>query len=1367
MSGSGVLRMRGEGGGSRHPLNFWLGVEAFSPQSVPERSRSRSDVPFVADYGLGLAVPWSPEADWPQARKGYVWQHVVYFGVFDLESAWDVLDPAPAEDFDARPAPQSAVAMVNVDEDGTLIQGSAVLSQCVWAAGRHRKRGHLNDVFTDFAADEAQWREYLDDLILARGIRVGADSPEGFASHPVSLDDLGVILGLSLETTGTTGLLTFDGALAGGIRIQSEQISLKKRDIAAEPGFLNSLFSADLYRLSRQSALPGAAAQYLGCHRGERRVDVRQDLTTVYESVAPRLVPDGRWPSDPGHSLALSQQFAVNRALADLDGGEGIFSVNGPPGTGKTTMLRDMIAALVTRRAVALAAFTDPAGAFVARHQLKSSTKFSRTVHELHPSLRGFEMVIASSNNGAVENISLEIPLKDDDVIAEEFQDNTAYFKGIATELLNNGDRKDRQKDEPEKQAWGLVSAKLGNSKNRTAFVSTALYGDREPRKDRDAVPGLIQLLENPPGPEVSGWAEARASFLAAKAKVDRLRAARQARHEGFRESPALRTEIAELEQVLASDMELLSAQEELITGQARELAELHQVESTRQAELRAHGAAKPGLLEQIRTSGEVMAQWRDRNDRLTGEIDQIRRSIAGLKMILANSRNAAEELHGRYQQTQTKLSHRQKQYKEYGEAQTCGAQPADDWFDPASSTREEYSPWLDVEFNRARSALFLQPLGLHEAFIYDQRTAMRQNLLAVQDVLKNDVPAEAAARVVSYAWEALFMVVPTITTTFASVPRLFSSLKDEQLGWLFVDEAGQAAPQHALCGISRVRRSLLVGDPLQLTPVVTLPDKYQARLLEITGTDQQWLPAHNPAQVLADRHTRYGTTIKPQGGDELWVGAPLRVHRRCDDPMFEVVNKEVYGGLMIHGEKERRRPFPESSPVQAPDSAWFDVQTSQWNGHASPQELTKLDELLDSLQQAGYDMNDILIISPFRHAANGIIRVAKKYKIDTAARSGTVHRAQGKEASIVIVVLGGKTPGARNWAVGTPTLFNVAISRAKRRLYLVGNHQHWTELQYFKSLAPRLQVHHPDQTPTDLFMPVLLAVDAPQDGEAQETSAPDIAESNPAPSPTGYQEHVPEPPADLIVQEFFETGNELSGRPRRQGKDWEYSDYEALVTGIRYGYSDEELAIHVQRTIGGIRSRASWLLPLGTEVSSQKGALEKLREAALDEAFNWEAHVRESHTSKQKAFWDSDADRALLSAWETRAPALPGLSKSLRIDEESIARRLLMLGWAESRLAVIDRLGCTPGGVLDVNARLARDKASVLIWVLTVIDEQGTTRHLSLHPNEESAVHAKEAHGRATGTQADREWTIAQRVVGEGSVRDSVTGQYAESACA
>ncbi|MFW0773430.1 DEAD/DEAH box helicase [Paenarthrobacter nitroguajacolicus] len=1318
-------------------------------------------MPFVDDYGVEMPLPWSPEADWPPARNGYSWQHVVYLGVFDLDSAWDVLEPAPVEDFDSRPTPQSAVAMVTVDEDGTLIPDSAALSQCVWAAGRHRKRRRLHDVFTDFKADEARWREDLDDLVRARGIRVGAASSEGFTSRSVSLDDLRTVLGLCLEKTETTRLLTFGGDPVGVIRVKSEQVSLKKRELEAEPGFLNSLFSADLYRLSRQPGLSGAAAQYLGGRSGGPKIDMRQDLAKVYDSVAPNLVPDGRWPSNPEHPLALSQQFAVNRALEDLDGREGIFSVNGPPGTGKTTMLRDMIAALVTRRASALAAFAEPADAFVGRHQLKSSTKYSRTVNELHPSLRGFEMVIGSSNNGAVENISLEIPLKDDKVIGKDFQPKASYFTRIATELLNDGDGKSQKKDETRKRAWGLVSAKLGNSKNRNAFVSTVLHGDRKPRKDGDAVPGLVQLLEHPPGPGVSDWTEARASFLAAKSKVDRLRASRQRHHEAFIDLPALRREIVELERVLASDKENLATQEEVAAQQAEELAELHHLESKRRAELKIQGEAKPGLLEQIRTSNDISAQWRRRHEQLGREIDHLCRSIAGLKIIVANSRHAAKELRSRYEQTETKLSHRKHQYPDYEKAQITPAHPVDGWFDPANSTREKESPWLDKEFNQARSELFLQALKLHEAFIYNQRTLMRQNLLAVQDVLTNDVPAEASSKVVKNAWEALFMVVPTITTTFASVPRLFASLKDEQLGWLFVDEAGQAAPQHALCGIARARRSLLVGDPLQLTPVVTLPEKYQARLLEITGTGQRWLPTHNPAQVLADRYTTYGTTIQPPGGDELWVGAPLRVHRRCDSPMFEVVNEEVYGGLMIHGEKEPRKAFPEKSSVQAPESAWFDVKTSQWNGHASPQELTRLDELFEALQRTGYNMDDILTVSPFRQAASGIVRIAKKYGIDTKARSGTVHRAQGKEASIVIVVLGGKTRGARNWAVGTPNLFNVAVSRAKRRLYVIGDRQQWTELPYFKALAPRLQVHDQDQALTDLFTSV--ADEPSQRGETADdvASEPSIDPPSYLTQAGGYDGAVVEPDDAPVSAELWDAEPEPNDTSGRHGKEWDLSDYEALIAGLRYGCSDDELAIHVRRSVGGVRSRAPWVLPAGTTFSTNKDALEKLREAVRDESFDWLAYVRASHGSRGKVLWEPDADSVLGSAWANRTPTLPVLSNSLGLEEEAVARRLLILGYAETKAAVVDRLGCTSGGTLDVNERLARDKASVLIWVLTVVDEHGHIHHLSLHPAEAAAIQAKDEVPSGTDDCSEWEWTLAQRVVGEGSIRSSTKGKY------
>jgi len=291
------------------------------------------------------------------------------------------------------------------------------------------------------------------------------------------------------------------------------------------------------------------------------------------------------------------------------------------------------------------------------------------------------------------------------------------------------------------------------------------------------------------------------------------------------------------------------------------------------------------------------------------------------------------------------------------------------------------------------------------------------------------------------------------ISTTFASFPRVFSQLGRESLGWLFIDEAGQAAPQAAAGTIWRCKRVVVVGDPKQIEPVVALPFKAQQALRLNADIAEWWLPGGTSAQRLADEANQYGTYLPGDGG-EVWVGAPLRVHRRCEWPMFDVSNTVAYGGMMVYGLSGQREP------LTAPPSEWIDVPaTGDARGHWIPAEGEQARKMLRAMRSKyGVDARQIFVVSPFRDVADGIEKLLREFP---GVRGGTVHTAQGKESDVVLFILGGDPakPGAKQWAAQRPNLVNVAVSRARRRLYVIGDHTTWSKYRYFDTLSGYLTV--------------------------------------------------------------------------------------------------------------------------------------------------------------------------------------------------------------------------------------------------------------------------------------------------------------------
>ncbi|ABI90772.1 DEAD/DEAH box helicase [Burkholderia ambifaria] len=1027
-------------------LRYWRAIEIFCPQSVPKVKPEDKKTPTNDFRAPNAIAPWDKRHAVMRRRIGNdAWRHEVYAGVYPVRALRDLLQEkfgADPDSYDERLDIDTALFCLSVTHDGRVLFDNAVLSTCAWAWGRTISPGpsasNWLEGYAEFAKKfDSQLRQ---ELALEEGDEAGHKlQADGISvGRPVTLGDIGKVSAWLLRE-----LHIEMPEISDGMRISSRRVPERYAYEADGADFLNSFFMDDLSLVASQveaGNVGPALHEYLaadGAVDESRRVDVRQKLALPFHSLAPEVFPHGRWPSKGHHPLVYGQQFAINQLLEQVEQTGGLFGINGPPGTGKTTLLRDLVASVVVSRALALSKLSSPAQAFTGVASMKAQDK-ERTVKLWSDALSGFEIVVASANNGAVENVTLDIP--GIDAVDASWAQGFDYFSEFASRVI-------------EKPAWGLLAARLGSKANRAIFrkrfwqdesreSSEASGGDGAEKK-----PGFSSWLYSQNSALID-WRAAKTSFQQALDAERKLRAQRQSWFERIGElAKALAREkgfAAEAERRQQAEINSAIAEEAAAAEHERARIEHESASAT----LASHASNRPGIIRVVFTLGRAYRNWNARSRELATVEREARKSklaaqeladaMVEIQEASTGFRTAAERTLAKEREVVERLR------KSLAEAkQVLGEHfPSFATWHTDDVGREKSSPWVDPAWNAARTRVFMEALNLHKAFVISQAADIGKNLTALFDVLQGNVPADAAHAAVRAAWQTLFFIVPVVSTTFASLPRLFEHLGREELGWLLIDEAGQAVPQSAVGGIWRAKRAIVVGDPLQLEPVLTIPFSAQQALRGKFDVSETWLPGRLSTQKLADRVATVGTVLVDHERKPLWVSSPLRVHRRCDEEMFRISNKIAYNDMMVFG-TEGRKPF------HLPPSAWIHVESADAEGHWIPAEG---EMALSILRDVAPETRDkIYVISPFRDVVRGLESLLHKAKLSNV-EVGTIHTVQGKESDVVLLVLGGnpKRPGAKAWASKKPNLLNVAVSRAKRRIYVIGNRRVWEQFDNF-----------------------------------------------------------------------------------------------------------------------------------------------------------------------------------------------------------------------------------------------------------------------------------------------------------------------------
>ena len=638
--------------------------------------------------------------------------------------------------------------------------------------------------------------------------------------------------------------------------------------------------------------------------------------------------------------------------------------------------------------------------------------------------------MVCSSNNGAVENISKELPIIEK---LDAYKTEMSYFKECA--------------NSPEE--WGLFSAVLGNQKNISNFKNHFF----DASETKQSIKAVLKDKD-------SNWLIVRANF---KKKLNELVSEKERINFIREQYSKFNSIVIEIQNSVDKLLELNETKKSLMLQLENSKNEDNRIFSEINkltAEIEQIKESKPSWYHSLFNT-KVLKRYNSDIKRISNYLLQSEQSKENSTKI----RLEIEKLLDKTKSSLLKCEYQNTVLNEELIQLTAALKTsklelnqdfADHEYWKSIDTKEiqESCPWYSKKLKQLQSELFIESLKVNESFLIEANKKSNRivsSLEAFFIYLQGKNTSILSKDEIQALWDVFFLVIPVMSSTFASIQTMFKDLESNAIPWLFIDEAGQTIPQAAVGAIWRSKRVVVVGDPFQIEPVVTISPTLVNNISEFFNLTVDTIHADYSAQTYADRVNKFGAYINGK-----WIGSPLKVHRRCLNPMFEIANKIAYENSMFLSTLSRKTNVNF-------ETKFIDVKGHINGKHFVLEQAEVVLEIINSEIKLTGGLPNIFIISPFGEVCsklktflqNKICFTNEDVSIWLKSSVGTVHSFQGKEADGVILCLGldSSKLAAASWASSKPNLLNVALTRAKYRFIAVGDKDIWIKQKYFSEL--------------------------------------------------------------------------------------------------------------------------------------------------------------------------------------------------------------------------------------------------------------------------------------------------------------------------